>query len=98
MGRATPKRRSKATEFNDITLTIENDRTSVLSKSLMDAPRATAVWILEVADDGTGQSYYFHVGEITNVVKETPVGDTEAVSQMVITISPTQDVTTIDAA
>ena len=96
MGRATPKIRNKSTEFNPITLTIENDRRNVLSKSLMDAPRSTPIWVLEKATDDEGHSYWLHVGEIANVVKETPIGDTEAVSQMVITINPTQDVTPVD--
>lgn len=95
-GRSTPKRRAKATEFNDITLTLENDRTKTLSKALMDAPRGTNIWVLEKADDGAGHTYYLHVADVSNVVKETPVGDTETISQMVITLSPTQDVATVD--
>ena len=63
---------------------------------MIDAARGTVVWIVEKADDGTGHTYYLHVGEKTNAVKETPTGDPETVSQMVITISPTQDVTTVD--
>ena len=95
-GRLTPKTRTTATEFNPITLTIENDRTKALSKALMDAPRGTKIWILEKADDGTGHTYWLHVVEKTNNVKETPVGDPEAVCQMVFTLNPTQELTTVD--